>query len=61
MKFVWIKPSSGKYSELLLTKIFSLLFTYKLDGVGPVDNRPSTDQLHHFVEKKRRRKKEEKI
>ena len=21
----------------------------KLDGVGPVDNRPSTDQLHHFV------------
>ena len=24
----------------------------KLDGVGPVDNRPSTDQLHHFVQKK---------
>ena len=23
---------------------------YKLDGVGPVDNRPSTDQLHHFVQ-----------
>ena len=22
----------------------------KLDGVGPVDNRPSTDQLHHFVQ-----------
>ena len=21
----------------------------KLDGVGPVDNRPSTDQLHRFV------------
>ena len=21
----------------------------KLDGVGPVDNRPSTDELHHFV------------
>ena len=21
----------------------------KLDGVGPVDNRPSTDQLHHFI------------
>ena len=20
----------------------------KLDGVGPVDNRRSTDQLHHF-------------
>ena len=23
-----------------------------LDGVGPVDNRPSTDELHHFVRKK---------
>ena len=21
----------------------------KLDGVGPVDNRPSTNQLHNFV------------
>ena len=21
----------------------------KLDGVGPVDNRPSTDKLHHFL------------
>ena len=24
----------------------------KLDGVGPVDNGPSTDKLHHFVKKK---------
>ena len=24
----------------------------KLDGVGPVDNRASTDQLSHFVSKK---------
>ena len=24
----------------------------KLDGVGPVDNRPSIDILHHFVRKK---------
>ena len=23
--------------------------TCKLDGVGPADNRPSTNQLHHFV------------
>ena len=23
----------------------------KLDGVGPADNRPSTDRLHHFVKK----------
>ena len=25
----------------------------KLDGVGPVDNRPSTDKLHLFVQKKK--------
>ena len=25
---------------------------WKLDGVGSVDNRPSTDKLHHFVPKK---------
>ena len=25
----------------------------ELDGVGPVDNRPSTDKLHHFVRKKK--------
>ena len=24
----------------------------KLDGVGPIDNRPSSDKLHHFVQKK---------
>ena len=24
-----------------------------LDGVGPVDNRPSTDKLHHFVQKRK--------
>ena len=25
----------------------------KLDGVGPVDNRPSTDKIYHFVRKKK--------
>ena len=25
----------------------------KLDGVGPVDNRPSPNKLHHFVKKKK--------
>ena len=29
----------------------------KLDGVGPVDNRPSTDKLHPFVRKKRKKEK----
>ena len=28
------------------------LYAGKLDGVGPVDNRPSTNKLHHFVQKK---------
>ena len=28
------------------------LYLKELDGVGPVDNRPSTDKLHHFVRKK---------
>ena len=23
----------------------------KLEGIGPVDNRPSNDKLHHFVQK----------
>ena len=32
------------------------LGTLKLDGVGPVDNRPSTDKLNHFVQKKRKEK-----
>ena len=25
---------------------------YKLDGVGPIDNIPSTDKIHNFVHKK---------
>ena len=30
----------------------AILGLLKLDGVGPIDNRPSTDKLHHFVQKK---------
>jgi hypothetical protein len=41
---------------------WNILKHVKLDGVGPVDNRPSTDKLHHFVrikeEEKKRRKKD---
>ena len=33
---------------------------YKLDGVGPVDDRPSNDQLHQFVKKKKKKKKRKK-
>ena len=30
---------------------FYYQYSEKLDGVGPVDNRPSTDSLHHFIQK----------
>ena len=30
-------------------------FLKKLDGVGPVDKRPSTNKLHHIVKKKRKK------
>ena len=30
------------------------------DGLGQIDNRPSTNKLHHFVRKKKEKKKEEK-
>ena len=29
----------------------------KLEGVGPVDNRPSTNYLNHFVQEKKKKKK----
>ena len=32
----------------------------KLDGVGPVDNRPSTDKLCHIVKKKKKKEKKKK-
>ena len=52
---------SRAFFELLgraMTKSFfalpvSRLFR-ELDGVGPVDNRPSTDKLHHFVQTKKK-------
>ena len=34
--------------------VFKNMFIWQLDGVGPVDNRPSTDKLHHFVQKKKK-------
>ena len=40
----------------VLANLFSQ-YTGKLDGVGPVDNRPSTDYLHQFVKKRKKRKK----
>ena len=39
------------------TMVFEQRNLIKLDGVGPVDNRPSTDKLHHFVQKIEKKKK----
>ena len=33
------------------------LDTEKLDGLGPLDNRPSTDKLQDFVRKKKKGKR----
>ena len=38
------RPSDGAVSRLLAIKVITdVLVPYKLHGVGPVDNRPSTD------------------
>ena len=34
-----------------------LILLYKLDGVGLIDNRPSTDKLQHFVNKPKNERK----
>ena len=41
----YITPS---HNELSIVQ-WAMMGLLKLDGVGPVDNRPSTDSLHHFV------------
>ena len=42
-----------KYIKWLFKNRFSCkVVNSKLDRVGPVDNRPSTNKLHHFVKKK---------
>ena len=42
-------------SQYRSTSISKIIFGFrpKLDGVGPVDTRPSTDKLHHFVRGKK--------
>ena len=55
LKLFWLPIFVIRYVFLKVT-----MFTKKLDGVGPVDNRLSTDKLHHFVRKKKRKKKKKK-
>ena len=46
---VSIPPHNG-FTPFFTTKLVCI--HEKLDGVGRVDNRPSTNKLHHFVQKK---------
>ena len=50
------KSAQCRFIYALISNIFqnnstSCHTTFKLDGVGPIDNRPSTDLLQHFVQK----------
>ena len=48
--FFKMKKEEEKKEEEEQKKNFKL----KPDGVGPVDNGPSTDQLHHIVQKQQK-------
>ena len=45
-----VKEKLMQSENILFQATIALIL--KLDGVGLVDNRPSTDNLHHFVQKK---------
>ena len=49
-----LKGSSGEKHIIFVIK------AHKIDGVGPVDNRPSPDKLHNVVQKKEEEKKKKK-
>ena len=55
MGFLSLYESSGNHESHEINTSHALLRNavgdVELDGVGPVDNRPSTDKLHHFVKK----------
>ena len=42
-------PTNANYKNI--PKDEKVVITQELDGVGPVDNRPSTNKLHRFVKK----------
>ena len=46
-----------QWADSVKINIISLHPVAKLDGVRPVDNRPSTDKLHHCVQMKKEKKK----
>ena len=51
MKHDEAESGSSRISEEMSGILRNLQEAKKLDGVGPVDNRPSTNKLHHFVRK----------
>ena len=52
--YVYTNVATAEFSMgPIWTRIASSAGQYrKLDEVGPIDNRPSTDKLHHFLQKK---------
>ena len=54
-----LKKRNSKLGAVGISLKLSAPWAYnrKLDGVGPVDNRPSTDKLHHFVKKNKKKNK----
>ena len=41
------------FIDQVILKIYKSKKPFKLDGVGPIDNRPSTDYFNQFVKKKK--------
>ena len=49
--------SKGRFLSIRFKYKIVMFLLIKLDGVGPVDNRPYPDKLNHFVKKKEVKKK----
>ena len=49
-------PKVGQVKKILEEKGDQRRIIQVLDGIGPVDNRPSTNKLHHFVQKKKKKR-----
>ena len=47
----------GKYGNMDDTADKNVESYLKLDGVGPVDNRPSTDKLNQFIQKRKKKRR----
>ena len=50
----WIRIIQSGHYQLAHNTLNTKYKKKKLDGVGPIDNRPSANKLHHFVLKKKK-------